>query len=319
MQTGIKAMDSNLASYAGKKDAGTLGQVITKWVGSPENAPAYIKDVTSRLGISANTPVDLTNPAQRLAISSAIMLHENGAAAVFRGSQGNAAAPQQQSASAAGSAIYAAPPMGAKPAADASQTAAPESMQKDYDAMLSKGPQAQQSLESLDQMIAIAKRKPAYASGILGATPGLNRVSTDAAEYDKARANLIALRGTGGGGGKDGGSTDAARANIGESVPDYGKPQDAMVSGLTKLRNQVAQDQLRRQVLTGAYNSGDSKTYTTLANGFDQNFKPSMMPTISPILQMSGAQQQAAVQAAVKANPSLRSNFEVLFNAGLLK
>lgn len=90
MQTGLAKMDQNLASYAGKTDAQTLGQVITKWVGSPPNAPAYIKDVTGRLGIGANTPVDLTNPAQRQAISTAIMLHENGPGAVFAHRGGSA-------------------------------------------------------------------------------------------------------------------------------------------------------------------------------------------------------------------------------------
>jgi hypothetical protein len=34
---------------------------------------------------------------------------------------------------------------------------------------------------------------------------------------------------------------------------------------------------------------------------------------------MSGGAQQAAVQAAIKANPSLRTNFEWAFNNGLLK
>jgi hypothetical protein len=38
-----------------------------------------------------------------------------------------------------------------------------------------------------------------------------------------------------------------------------------------------------------------------------------------PILQMSGPQQRAAVQAAIKQNPALRSKFEWAFNNGMLK
>jgi hypothetical protein len=67
--------------------------------------------------------------------------------------------------------------------------------------------------------------------------------------------------------------------------------------------------------LTPVYQSGDSKAYTTLENGFDQAIKPSMMP----ILTLSGDAQRAAVQAAIKANPSLHSNFEWAFKNGLLK
>jgi hypothetical protein len=64
MQTGIAAMDQNLASY-GKQGVNTLSAVISKWAPPNENdTQAYIKDVSQRLGIPANQKVDLSNPAQ---------------------------------------------------------------------------------------------------------------------------------------------------------------------------------------------------------------------------------------------------------------
>lgn len=300
MQTGLAEMDQNLANYAKDPNVRTLGDAITKWVGSPPNAPAYVKDVSTRLGIPANTPIDLTNPAQRQAIGTAIMLHENGPSAVFAGGRAAQSGPMASQ-----------PPLGATPAANAAQSGAPESMKKDYEGMLQQGPQNQQALDALDKMLGLAQRKSVLAGGPIGSTAPLTWVSPDAAEYDKQRANLIALQSKSLG--QNG--SDKARENISESIPDYGKPKTAMLDGLQTQRNQIAANQLRRNLLTPAYNAGDSKTYTALANGFDQNIKPSMVP----VLMMEGPQQRAAVQAAVKSNPALRSSFEWAFNNGLLK
>jgi hypothetical protein len=137
------------------------------------------------------------------------------------------------------------------------------------------------------------------------------RLSADAAEYQKAHANYVSLQGKALGGG----GTDASRATINESVPTYDKPQDAKIAGLTNQLNQLDQAHLKTQFLTPLYTQGNEKAYTQQSAAFDQNIKPSMMP----ILQMSGDQQRAAVQAAVKANPSLRANFEWAFNNGMLK
>lgn len=100
--------------------------------------------------------------------------------------------------------------------------------------MLSGGPYAQQALDALDKMLSLAKNKPWYLGGPAGVIPGVDRMSTDAAEYEKQRANVISLMGKalGSGGGPGSGNTDAARATIGESLPDYGKPQAAMLDGL---------------------------------------------------------------------------------------
>jgi hypothetical protein len=82
-EEGLAAMDQNLQSY-GKQGVKTLSGVIAKWAPPNENdTQAYIADVSKRLGVDPNAPVDLNNPLQRHAISTAIMLHENGPQAVF--------------------------------------------------------------------------------------------------------------------------------------------------------------------------------------------------------------------------------------------
>lgn len=88
-QSGVAAMDQNLAGY-GKQGINTLSGVIGKWAPPNENdTKAYIADVSQRLGIKPDQQIDLSNPAQRHAIGAAIMLHENGSNNVF-------AQPQQQ-------------------------------------------------------------------------------------------------------------------------------------------------------------------------------------------------------------------------------
>ena len=72
---------------------------------------------------------------------------------------------------------------------------------------------------------------------------------------------------------------------------------------------------VKTQFLLLIYQKGDEKAFTQQSAAFDQNVKPSMVPALT----LSGDAQRAAVQAAVKANPSLRANFEWAFNNGLLK
>lgn len=308
LQTGLQKMDANLASYAGQPGTDTLGGVISKWVGSPPNAPAYIKDVTGRLGIPATAPVDLTNPAQRQAISTAIMLHENGPSAVFSAAQpGRSAAPAS-----GGGSVYAAPPLGATPAANASQAAPSKQMADSYGTLSNADANYQQSREALSEMINLAHNKGAVGSaiGVLPESVG-TKISPDAATYQKLHATYVALQGKALGSG----GTDAARATIDEAVPTYDKPQSAMVGGLTTQLNNLDLSHVKTQFLTPIYQAGNEKTYTQQSAAFDQNIKPSMVPALT----LSGDAQRAAVQSAVKANPSLRSNFEWAFNNGLLK
>lgn len=214
-----------------------------------------------------------------------------------------------------GGPMAAEPPLGQTNAANASQGAPSAQMQKDYEAMAAAGPQSQQSLEYLDHMLQLAQNKPGYMGMGVGGIPGMTRLSTDAAEYEKARASYISAQGKALGSS----GTDASRATIEESVPEYGKPQDAMLRGLNDQRNQLQLGMLRRQFLEPTYRSGSEKAYAQQSAAFDNVVKPSMMTTVGPIMGLPPDQQRPAVRAAVNDNPSLRPVFEMLFNNGLLK
>jgi hypothetical protein len=301
MQTGLQALDQNLASY-GKQGVNTISGAISKWAPPNENnTQAYIQDVSQRLGIPPGQKIDLSNPLQRQALSTAIALHENGPAGVF----GGGGAPQ-------GSAPAAAPPLGAIDATNAAQTAPSKQMATSYGAMSTADSNYQQSREALTDMINLANNKGA-SGGAVGLLPEsvATRISPDAAKYQKLHATYIALQGSAAG--PDG--TNASRATLDESVPTYDKPQSAMVSGLQTQLSNLDRAHLKTQFLAPTFRQGDEKAFTDKSAGFDQN----VTPPIVPILQMSGGAQQAAVQAAIKANPSLRTNFEWAFNNGLLK
>jgi hypothetical protein len=302
MQTGLQAMDANLASY-GKQGVNTLTGVISKWAPPNENnTQAYIQDVAQRLGIKPTQPIDLSNPAVRQLISTGIMLHENGPGAFVNGG----------GALQAGGAIYAAPPMGAATAANASQGAPSKQMADSYGALSSSDASYQQSREALTEMLNLAHNKGVggTAVGLLPSAVG-TKISPDAAMYQKLHATYVAQQGKALGSG----GTDASRATIDEAVPTYDKPQSAMIGGLTTQLNNLDLGHVKTQFLTPIYQQGNEKAFTQQSAAFDQNIKPSMVQALT----LSGDAQRAAVQAAVKANPSLRANFEWAFNNGLLK
>lgn len=307
MQAGLDSMDTNLQSY-GKQGVNTLAGVISKWAPpSANNTPAYIQDVSQRLGLQPNQQIDLSNPLVRHAISAGIALHENGPGGVFGqpGAQGAPAQPQ-------GGAFAAAPPLGMTTATDASQGAPSKLMSDSYSGLSTADANYQQSRDALNHMIDLAHNKGpgGTAVGLLPESVG-TKISPDAATYQKLHATYVALQGKALGGG----GTDASRATIDEAVPTYDKPQTAMVGGLTTQLNNLDLSHVKTQFLTPIYQAGNEKTYTQQSAAFDQNVKPSMVP----VLTLSGDAQRAAVQAAVKANPALRSNFEWAFSNGLLK
>jgi hypothetical protein len=310
MQAGLDALDGNLKSY-GQQGINTLAGVISKWAPPNENnTAAYIQDVSTRLGLKPDQPIDLSNPLVRHAISAGISLHENGPGGVFGqpGAQGSPASAAQPPAGP----MAAAPPLGLPTAANSSQGAPSKLMADSYSGLSTADANYQQSRAALTQMMALANQKGVggAAIGVLPSAVG-TKISPDAAEYQKLHATYVSMQGKALGSG----GTDASRANIDESVPTYDKPQSAMLSGLNTQLNNLDLSHLKTQFLTPVYQQGDEKAYTQKSAGFDQN----VTPQILPILQMSGPTQQAAVRAAVKANPALRSNFEWAFNNGLLK
>lgn len=303
MQTGLAAMDKNLAGYASDPKVKTLGDVITKWVGSPTNAPAYIKDVTTRLGIPEGQKIDLTNPAQRLALSTAIMLHENGPGAVF-------ASGGQQGASAQGNgAIYAAPPMGAQANIEANVKGQVDTMQKSYQNLQTVRSGAPAALQDLGNMQNLASGK---SSAIVG--PGMasmaGLVSANAAEYEKSRDNLVTNLGS-----QLGINSDAAREMVYGSIPSYGAPKQAIANGLQTLQGQVQTRLLKAGYLTDAYTAGDAKAYNQKENQFDQNMTPAIANIVT---QPAGPQRSAALAAAAK-DPQVRARLEWAAQSGILK
>jgi hypothetical protein len=308
MQTGLQALDTNLQGY-GKQGVNTIAGVVTKWAPPNENdTGAYIKDVSNRLGIPANQKIDLSNPLVRQSLSTAIALHENGPQGVFGGGV------QAQS-----GAFASAPPMGATSNANAAQQASADVMKNDYAALQSSRQSSPVVLQAYDHLIDLAKRAPKAANGGIGgmiASSGYAPYfSSDAAEYDKTRAFLISTLG------KDLGknNSDAARANLAQMIPEYGKPLQAKLDGLQQGRDQVAMKSLRGSFLTPAFNSGDTKSYTDLANQFDNNVKPSMLPTITNVLGMKPGPDRAAALSAAAKNPQMRSALELLIKGGMLK
>ncbi|MBU9261968.1 hypothetical protein KTD13_16555 [Burkholderia multivorans] len=304
MQTGLQALDNNLQAY-GKQGINTVAGVISKWAPPNENdTNGYIKEVSQRLGISPNQKIDLSNPLVRQSLATAIALRENGPSGVFGG--GSNSQPKQ------GAPMAAEPPLGTTQAANTSQGAPSVLMEKSYKSLSDSDANYQQSREALSEMINLAQKKGTSGMAVGMLPEGIGtRISPDAAKYQKLHATYVSLQGKGLG---ETGS-DAARATINESVPTYDKPQSAMVSGLQTQLNNLDMAHMKTQFLSPLYQQGNEKAYAAQSAAFDQNIKPTMVP----ILQMSGPQQQAAVKAAINANPALRSNFEWAFNNGLLK
>jgi hypothetical protein len=299
MQTGLAALDGNLASY-GKQGVNTVAGVISKWAPPNENdTQAYIKDVSQRLGIPPNQKIDLTNPLQRQALSTAIALHENGPSGVFGG--GGAAAPSARPAASA--------PMGAQANAEATAKGQVETMQKSYGNLQNLRQGGPAALQDLDNMMGLAAGKsPATVGPYVASMAGL--VSSNAAEYEKSRDNLVTNLGS-----QLGISSDAAREMVYGSIPSYGAPKQAIANGLATLKSQVQTRMLKSDFLSDAYSAGDAKAYNQRENQFDQN----MTPKISGIVAMpSGPQRAAALQAAAK-DPNVRSRLEWAASNGILK
>lgn len=311
LQAGLQANDDNLAGYAKDPNVKTIGDAITKWVGSPPNAPAYIKDVTQRLGVPANTPVDLTNPVQRQALLTAITLHENGPSSVF-----GAAQPQSAGAAPAagqGGPIYAAAPMGATNAANASQAAPSKQMADAYSGLSTADANYQQSRAALTEMLNLANTKGASgtAIGLLPEAVG-TKISPDAATYQKLHATYVSLQGKALGSG----GTDASRATLDEAVPTYDKPQTAMVAGLTNQLNNLDLSHIKTQFLTPIYQQGNEKTYTQQSAAFDNNITPQMAPLLT---MPAGAQRAQALQQAIKADPTIKPKLDWAVHNGILQ
>lgn len=75
---GIRAIHKILQTYQTKYNLKTIDGMISKWAPADENdTDAYIKDVSSGVGVSRNTPVDLFDPTIAFMLVVQIIEHEN--------------------------------------------------------------------------------------------------------------------------------------------------------------------------------------------------------------------------------------------------
>ncbi|EPJ2735105.1 hypothetical protein QK313_00300 [Klebsiella michiganensis] len=76
---GIRALGRNLISYQ-RQGIDTIGEIINRWAPPSDNndTAAYIKAVCAQLGVTANQPLDASNPDTLQALCAAIIKHENG-------------------------------------------------------------------------------------------------------------------------------------------------------------------------------------------------------------------------------------------------
>jgi hypothetical protein len=294
MQTGLAALDGNLASY-GKQGVNTISGVISKWAPPNENdTQAYIKDVSQRLGISPNQKIDLTNPLQRQALSTAIALHENGPSGVFGGSSGAPAA---------------APPLGAQANVEAQVKGQVDTMQKSYQNLQTVRSGAPAALQDVDNMSKLAQGANPLTIGPAGAKfAGL--FSANAAEYEKSRDNLVTNLGS-----QLGINSDAARDLVYGSIPSYGAPKQAVQNGLQTLRGQIQTRLLKSDYLSDAYAAGDAKAYNQRENQFDQH----VTPAIANVVSMPSGPERAAMLKQASANPQMRARLEWAAQNGVLK
>ncbi|MEV9403081.1 hypothetical protein AB0211_03540 [Klebsiella pneumoniae] len=76
---GIRALGKNLLSYQ-RQGYDTVSEIINRWAPPSDNndTAAYIKAVCAQLGVTANQPLDASNPDTLQALCAAIIKHENG-------------------------------------------------------------------------------------------------------------------------------------------------------------------------------------------------------------------------------------------------
>jgi hypothetical protein len=80
MEHGVGAQSNLLANY-GQKGVNTVSGIVSRWAPAAENGAAtgnYTAFVAKKLGVGPNDPLDLSNPAVRQRVASAMAEFENG-------------------------------------------------------------------------------------------------------------------------------------------------------------------------------------------------------------------------------------------------
>jgi hypothetical protein len=278
-------------------------------VGSPPNAPAYVKDVSTRLGIPANTPIDLTNPAQRQAIGTAIMLHENGPSAVFSGAQGGGGQP-----------IYAAAPMGAQTSAETAARNQQDELSKKWTDLNAQNQQAQGVISNLQNIKTLAAKaitgpqsdRLAYANGLLSLAG--SQKATDAVTannlLDKYSNQIVTRLSQGGMG------TDAARSILQSAYPNAHMDKDAINEASDNLVGAQQMVQAKARVLAPFRSKNDATGYTNTELTFDQAADPRIFQYANI---SDPAARKAFAQNLMQQDPTIVQKIQTLQSLGALK
>lgn len=225
----------------------------------------------------------------------------------------NSGAGTTPSAPSTSAGIYAAPPMGAQANVEATVKGQIDTMQKSYQNLQTVRSGAPAALQDVDNMSKLAQGANPLTIGPAGAKfAGL--FSSNAAEYEKSRDNLVTNLGS-----QLGINSDAARDLVYGSIPSYGSPKQAVQNGLDTLRGQIQTRLLKSDYLSGAYASGDAKAYNQKENQFDQNMTPAVANQVSTFNSMPTGPAKAQALKAAASNPQLRQRLEWAVSNGILK
>jgi hypothetical protein len=319
MQTGLAALDGNLASY-GKQGVNTISGVISKWAPPNENdTQAYIKDVSQRLGIPANQKIDLTNPLQRQALSTAIALHENGPSGVF--GSGTATAPQSGRPAASA-------PMGAQVNAEKGAGNLQDELSKKWTDLSNQNVQAQSTISYLQNIKGLASKAAVgpmadrlnFVNGLLSmAGPNAKSIAGSDRAVDAVTANnlldkysnQITARLS-----ANGMSTDSARSILQSAYPNSKMNQAAINEAADNLIGAQQMTQAKTRLLTPLANARNPTDYNNAEMKFDQNADPRIFQYANI---QDPTQRQAFAQKLIKQDPNIVQKIKNLEAMGAMQ
>jgi hypothetical protein len=206
-------------------------------------------------------------------------------------------------------AVYADAPLGVAAGSEAQTKGQVETMQNSYKGLQAVRSGGNMALEDIGKMLTLGSQKSILAAGPqLAGVAGI--FSSNAAEYEKSRDNLVANLGS-----QLGMGTDAAREMVYGSIPAYGAPKEAIQHGLQTLQGQVQMRMLKADYLSQHYANGDPTKYNQAENQFDQK----ITPQLSGIIAMPPGPTRAKMLQAAAKDPQMRANLEWAVQNGILK
>lgn len=284
MEEGIAALDSNLKNY-GMKGVNTLAGVISKWAPPNENdTQGYIAAVSKRLNLDPNQQINLSNPAVRQAIGTAIMLQENGAGGLFGSPTAQSQKPMRAGA-----------PVGATNNVQLMQGQGSDLLKTaQLDAAANR--QTNAYFDEIEHLLDRGARFGPMSADIAkwkAMLPGvdLSGAMTNQDVMRKVAANLAGARGT---------RSDADLANWQKAYPNGEMTNQAIKEVLPMLRATLAVSDARSKVLTNASSSG-LESLPKVANEFNQIASPSLVAAGQQLAQASQSGQTKEFIAKFKA------------------